>query len=149
MKRRDGHPLWVPVSSLHFWGRNMGPVPGPVFHGPERVSEAGERTEVTPKLKPYPMPATVSPRDIACSHTSFVLRHTSTLNPNPKLQRHLDPAGFLAASFWREVGNSATMQVRIICSVCLSTFLAPVLAWPSVNAQPPDGAAHSRRRPAF
>jgi len=41
------------------------------------------------------MPATVLLRYIAWSHTSFVLRHTSTLNPNPKLQRHLDPAGFL------------------------------------------------------
>ena len=81
-----------------FLGPEYGPSSGPsFFHGPERVSEAGERTEVTPKLKPYPMPATVSPRDIACSHTSFVLRHTSTLNPNPKLQRHLDPAGFLCS----------------------------------------------------
>ena len=65
------------------------------FHGPQCVSEADERTEVTPKLKPYPMSATVSLRCIAWSHTSSVLRHTSTLNPNPKLQRHLDPAGFL------------------------------------------------------
>ena len=32
---------------------------------------------------------------IAWPHTSFVVRHTSTLNPNPKLQRHLDPASFL------------------------------------------------------
>ena len=53
------------------------------FHGPECVSEADERTEVTPKLKPYPMPVTVSLRDIAWSHTSFVLRQTSTLNPIP------------------------------------------------------------------
>jgi len=69
------------------------------FHGPERGFEAGERTEVTPKLKPYPMLATVSLRDIACSYTSFVLRHTSTLNPNPELQRHLDPAGFFTEAF--------------------------------------------------
>ena len=72
---------------------------GHVFHGPECVSEADERTEVTPKPKPYPMPATVSLRDIACSYTSFVLRHTSTLNPNPELQRHLDPAGFFTEAF--------------------------------------------------
>jgi hypothetical protein len=45
------------------------------------------------------MLATVSLRDIACSYTSFVLRHTSTLNPNPELQRHLDPAGFFTEAF--------------------------------------------------
>ena len=94
---------WAPIMGARlvasFWGRNMGPGPGPFFHGPERGFEAGERTEVTPKLKPCPMLAMVSLRDIACSHTSFVLRHTSTLNPNPEVQRHLDPAGVFTESF--------------------------------------------------
>ena len=92
-------PIWVPISSVRFWDRKMTALSGHVFHGPECVSEADERTEVTPKPKPYPMPATVSLRDIACSYTSFVLRHTSTLKPNPELQRHLDPAGFFREAF--------------------------------------------------
>ena len=120
-----------------------------ISHGPEHVSEAGERTEVTPKLKPYPMPATVSFRDIAWPHNNFVLWHTSTLNPNPKLQRPLDPAGFLyrvlLARSRKWCGNVSNNHLfRLFQHLSRSG-----LAWPFVNAQPPDGAAHSRRRPAF
>ena len=118
-------------------------------HGPECVSEADERTEVTPKPKPYPMPATVSLRDIACSYTSFVLRHTSTLNLNPKLQRHLDPAGFLyrvSLARSRQWCDNAGQNhlFRFFQHFSRSGFgLAPR------RCSTTYGAAHSWRRPAF